>query len=111
MRQIVEYGATQTLLATNRDKYALLKDCLLVTFRNDQGELKKERLRVFDFDHPKNNHFLCMRELWVRGDLYRRRADIIGFVNGIPLLFMELKNLNKDIRAAYEKNLADYRDT
>jgi type I restriction enzyme R subunit len=111
VRQIVEYGATQTLLATNRDKYALLKDGVQVTFRNDKGELKKERLRVFDFYHPENNHFLCVRELWVRGDLYRRRADIIGFVNGIPLLFMELKNLNKDIRAAYEKNLADYRDT
>lgn len=111
VRQIVEYSATQTPLATNRDKHSLLQDGVQVTFRNNQGELKKERLRVFDFDRPEQNHFLCVRELWVRGDLYRRRADIIGFVNGIPLLFMELKNLNKDIRAAYEKNLADYRDT
>jgi type I restriction enzyme R subunit len=49
--------------------------------------------------------------MWIKGDLYRRRPDIIGFVNGLPLLFVELKNINVSIRAAYEKNLADYRDT
>lgn len=47
----------------------------------------------------------------MRGDLYRCRADIVGFVNGLPLLFMELKNVSKDIRAAYERNFKDYKDT
>ena len=70
---------------------------------NAKGELVKERLRVFDFEQPTNNRFLAVRELWVGVDLYRRRADIIGFVNGVPLLFMELKNVHRDIRAAYEK--------
>jgi type I restriction enzyme, R subunit len=82
-----------------------------VSFRNGKGELVKQRLRVFDFDEPLNNHFLVVRELWVRGALYRRRADLVGFINGIPLLFMELKNVYKDIRSAYERNLADYKDT
>jgi len=111
VRQIVEYSSIQSMLATNREKYALLKDGVQISYRNEKGELKKHRLRVFNFEEPEKNHFLCVRELWVRGDLYRRRADIIGFVNGIPLLFMELKNVNKDIRVAYEKNLADYKDT
>nr|MBC8363113.1 type I restriction endonuclease subunit R [Candidatus Desulfatibia profunda] len=111
VRQTVTTVATQTLLATNREKYGLIKDGVQVTFRNDKGERVRQRLRVFDFAEPLNNHFLCVRELWVRGDLYRRRADIVGFVNGLPLLFMELKNVNKDIRAAYEKNFADYKDT
>lgn len=111
VRQIVEYSAAQTMLATNREKYTLLKDGVQVTYRNAKGELKKERLQVFNYKEPEKNHFLCVRELWVRGELYRRRADIVGFVNGIPLLFMELKNVSKDIRAAYEKNLADYKDT
>jgi len=111
IRQIVEISATQSLLATNQEKYTLLKDGVLVSFRRDQSDLKKERLRVFDFDQPTNNHFLAVRELWIRGDLYRRRADIIGFVNGIPLLFMELKNVHREIRAAYEQNLSDYKDT
>jgi type I restriction enzyme R subunit len=111
VRQVVEYSASQSLVATNRDKYGLLKDGVQVAFRNEKGELVKRRLRVFDFSEPANNHFLAVREFWVKGDLYRRRADIVGFVNGIPLLFVELKNVHKDIRAAYEKNLADYKDT
>ena len=111
MRQIITIPATQTPLAINRDKHLLVKDGVQVTFRNAKDELVKQRLRVIDFETPENNHFLCVRELWVRGDLYRRRADIVGFVNGLPLLFMELKNVNRDIRAAYEGNLADYKDT
>ena len=97
--------------ATNREKYGLIRDGVQVTFRNDKGERVRQRLRVFDFGEPAKNDFLCVRELWVRGDLYRRRADIVGFVNGLPLLFMELKNVSKDIRAAYERNFKDYQDT
>lgn len=111
VRQIVEYSSTQTLLAINRDKYGLIKDGVQVAFRTAEGELKKERLRVFDFDNPEKNHFLAVREFWVKGDLYRRRADIVGFVNGIPLLFIECKNIHKNLRTAYEKNLSDYKDT
>jgi len=111
VRQIVTIAATQSLLATNREKYDLIRDGVQVTFRNDKGERVRQRLRVIDFTTPTNNEFLCVRELWVRGDLYRRRADIVGFVNGLPLLFMELKNVSKDIRAAYERNFKDYNDT
>src|SRR5438093_7720732 len=111
IRQITDYSLSQSSLQINQEKYDLLKDGVQVPFRNNRGELVKRRLRVFDFDEPENNHFLAVRELWVRGVLYRRRADLVGFVNGIPLLFMELKNVNRDIRAAYERNLADYKDT
>ena len=109
--QIIAVSASQTMTATNREKYDLIKDGVQVTFHNARGERVRQRLRVFDFDNPENNHFLCVREMWVRGDLYRRRADIVGFVNGLPLLFMELKNVSKDIRAAYERNFLDYKDT
>lgn len=111
VRQIVTTVATQSLAATNREKYDLIREGVQVTFRNDKGERVRQRLRAFDFNEPTNNDFLCVRELWVRGDLYRRRADIVGFVNGLPLLFMELKNVSKDIRAAYERNFKDYNDT
>ncbi|RMG36050.1 MAG: type I restriction endonuclease subunit R [Gammaproteobacteria bacterium] len=111
IRQIVAVTSSQTMAAINREKYELIKDGVQVTFRNAKGERVRQRLRVIDFASPENNHFLCVRELWVRGDLYRRRADIVGFVNGLPLLFMELKNVSKDIRAAYEQNFLDYKDT
>ena len=111
LRQVVTTTATQTLLATNREKYVLFRDGVLVTFQNEKGERLKHRVRVFDFDEPLNNHFLCVREFWIRGDLYRRRPDIVGFVNGLPLLFMEFKNIGQDIRSGYEKNFKDYTDT
>ena len=111
VRQLVSTSATQSLLATNREKYQLIREGVPVTFRNEKGERVRRRVRVIDFTRPGNNHFLCVRELWVRGDLYRRRADIVGFVNGIPLMFMECKNIHRNLRTAYEQNFSDYRDT
>lgn len=73
--------------------------------------MEKQRLKIFDFTTPEANNFLAVRELWVQGEIYHRRADIIGFVNGIPLLFVELKRVDKDIRHAYDENFADYKDT
>ncbi|MEQ8839188.1 MAG: HsdR family type I site-specific deoxyribonuclease, partial [Lacipirellulaceae bacterium] len=111
VRQLVEVEAAQSLVLANREKYELLVDGVKVRYRDDKGERVQRRLRVFDFDDPEQNDFLCVRELWVRGDLYRRRADIIGFVNGIPLLFIECKGVHRNLRAAFEENFSDYKDT
>lgn len=111
LRKITEAPVTENTLQINFEQYELIKNGVLVQFRNAKGELEKKRLKVFDFDNPENNRFLCVRELWVRGDIYRRRADIVGFVNGLPLMFIECKTIHKDIRHAYEQNLSDYKDT
>jgi type I restriction enzyme, R subunit len=111
LRQITEAPVTENTLQINYEQYERVKNGVQVQFRNAKGELEKKRLKVFDFDNPENNHFLCVRELWVRGDIYRRRADIVGFVNGLPLMFIECKTIHKDIRHAYEQNLSDYKDT
>ena len=108
LRQVTDAPLGSSLLAINRDAYALIKDGVLAQFRNEKGDLVKKRLKLIDFGEPENNHFLCVRELWIKGDLYRRRADIIGFVNGLPLLFVECKALHKDLRRAYDENLSDY---
>jgi type I restriction enzyme R subunit len=111
LREITSATVSQSLLHANREKYKLVKDGVQVSYRDERGTLKRTRLRVFDFGNPEANHFLCVRELWIKGALYRRRADVVGFVNGLPLLFMELKNVHKDLRRAYEENLSDYKDT
>lgn len=111
LRQIVEAVAGQSLMAVNREKYALLREGVKVEFRLPDGRLDARTLRVFDFDTPENNDFLAVRELWVQGSLYRRRPDLVGFVNGLPLLFIECKNVHKKLRAAYDQNLKDYLDT
>jgi type I restriction enzyme R subunit len=111
LRQITDAPLGSNPVAINRDAYDLVKNGVLASFRDAKGDLVKQRLRLMDFDQPTNNHFLCVRELWIKGDLYRRRADIVGFVNGLPLLFVECKALHKDLRHAYEQNLSDYKDT
>ena len=109
IRQISEALGFQSITQVNRDKYALIRDGVPVSY-HEKGEIKKRRLR-FDFDTPENNHFLCVRELWIRGPVHRRRPDLIGFVNGLPLLFVECKRPDKNLRRAYDENIADYRDT
>ena len=111
IRKISEISSSQSILNINREKDNLYKSGIDVIFRNSKGERAKKRLRIFDFENPEKNHFLVVREFWIKGDIYRRRADIMGFINGIPLLFMEVKNIHKNIRTAYEKNLSDYKDT
>ncbi|MCI7727409.1 MAG: type I restriction endonuclease [Clostridiales bacterium] len=61
-----------------------------MSVKKPDGKPEIRRVRVFDFDDPLNNHFLAIKELKIHGELYRRRTDILGFVNGIPLLFVEL---------------------
>lgn len=111
IKQIIEASVAKSTLQMNREKYNLFKNGVLVTIRNAVGGIEQKKLKVFDFEKPENNHFLVVRELWIQRVPYRRRADIVGFVNGIPLLFVELKNVWKDIRRAYNENLTDYKDT
>ena len=110
VRILADTSVSMGLDAINREKYKLLLDGILVRYTAADGTKKKAALRVFDFDDPDKNHFLCVRELWLRGSLgRRRRADVVGFVNGVPLVFMELKNVTKDISVAYRDNFCDYR--
>jgi type I restriction enzyme R subunit len=111
LRRIVEIGVGQQPMAINREKYHLLRDGVKVEFRAAEGGMDAATLRVIDFDTPQNNDFLAVRELWVGGEIgRRRRPDILGFVNGLPLLFIECKNIHRNLRKAYEDNLKDYLD-
>ena len=110
IRILSDTSVSESLDAINREKYKLLLDGIPVRYTTADGTKKKVFLRVFDFANPADNHFLCVRELWLRGSLgRRRRADVVGFVNGVPLVFMELKNVTKDIFIAYRDNFCDYR--
>ena len=111
IEKITEYSISKDFKQINHEKYDLLRNGVVVDVKNDKGEMEKQRLKVFDFTTPEANHFLAVRELWIQGEIYHRRADIIGFVNGIPLLFVELKRVDKDIRHAYDENFTDYKDT
>ena len=103
--------STKTPVAANKEVYLLLKDGVLVKFRGPNGEEKQDRVRLIDWNNPENNGFFLVSQFWVNGTLYRRRPDLVGFVNGIPLVLVELKSPTENIRRGYEDNLRDYRDT
>lgn len=111
LRQITDTLAFQSTVQTNSEKYELIRDGVVASYKKN-GEIKKTRLKVFDYENPENNNFLCVREMWVSGpNGHRRRPDIIGFVNGLPLMFVELKRPDKSLRRAYDDNFKDYMDT
>lgn len=103
--------STASLLQVNEEKYFLIRDGIPVTVKKPSGQSEIKRAAVIDFQNPNNNYFLAIKELKIHGDLYRRRTDIVGFVNGIPLLFVELKKNTVDVQNAYDDNYTDYQDT
>ncbi|UQF77497.1 MAG: type I restriction endonuclease subunit R [Lancefieldella parvula] len=103
--------STSSLLQVNEEKYFLIRDGIPVTVKKPNGQTETKKAAVIDFQKPDNNYFLAIKELKIYGDLYRRRTDIVGFVNGIPLLFVELKKNTVDVQNAYDDNYTDYQDT
>lgn len=103
--------STSSLLQINEEKYFLIRDGIPVTVKKPNGQSETKKAMVIDFKNPSNNYFIAIKELKIHGDLYRRRTDIVGFVNGIPLLFVELKKNTVDVQNAYEENYTDYLDT
>ena len=114
LTQVMGDDLTKTLVQMNEDKYRLLRDGVPVKYRDATGQMTDRRLKLVDFDDPANlekNRFLVVRELWVQGSLWRRRPDVICFVNGLPLIFIELKRYDQHIDKAFKKNYSDYLDT
>ena len=110
-RTFESHLSTASLLQINEEKYSLIRDGIPVTVKKPDGKTETKRAKLIDFQTPDNNDFLAVKEMKIHGDLYRRRTDIVGFVNGIPLLFVELKATNVEVKNAYEDNYTDYLDT
>lgn len=100
-----------TPVQANREIHQLLKNGVKVTFENAKGERTTETVQVIDWQNLGNNDFLLTSQFWVTGEMYKRRCDLVGFVNGLPLVFIELKASHKKPENAYRNNLKDYRET
>lgn len=111
IKTLCAYIASATLMQINEEKYSMLRDGIPVQVKKSDGSLDTRYASVFNFDEPEKNHFLAVKEMKIHGELYRRRTDIVGFVNGIPLLFVELKKQSVDVKDAYDCNYTDYLDT
>src|SRR5215831_12070760 len=116
VQKMTRHDFTRSLLQHNQEFYAFIRDGVPVEFKDGAGQLRQKRARVIDFQNGQtngepNNRFLAVRELKLQGlrtPSYNRRADLVCFVNGLPLVFIELKAVYKNIRHGFDGNLRDY---
>jgi type I restriction enzyme, R subunit len=109
---------SRSLQQHNQAFYKMIRSGVPVSYRDAQGTLRHAQARVLDFQNGSsngrpNNRFVAVRELKITGlrsPNYHRRADLVCFVNGLPLVFIELKAVYKNIRAGFDGNLQDYLD-
>ncbi len=94
----------------NREVYQLLKNGVKARIKGEDEETV-ETVRVIDWNEPANNDFFLASQFWVAGEMYTRRADLVGFVNGLPLVFGELKASHRGLETASTQNLTDYKST
>ncbi len=111
VEQLVRLRPRGAEARNNRDVWNLLRDGAKVEVRSAEGHRRTVTVRFVDWDDPAQNDWLAVRQFRVAGDLYKTRADIVGFVNGVPLVFVELKAPQVDHRHAYDDNLTHYRDS
>lgn len=111
MSEITRDRSNTTLVKANQEIYKLLKDGFSVNIKTDDGGSRTENVKYFDFENPDSNNFLCVSQFWVVGEMHTRRPDVVLFVNGIPLMLLELKTSHKSLVDAYRDNIRDYKDT
>lgn len=109
LAHLTDKRAAMSLVVANREVYQLIRDGIPVVYQNADGRTEHERVRVVDFTpNSTKNQFLAVSQLWIRGKRWRR-PDIVLYVNGLPLVFIELKNASAKLRNAYDDNLSDYK--
>lgn len=111
VRQLTRDRSSVHPVKANRQVYELVRDGVDVEYRDAEGSHVEKTLKVIDWQQPENNDFLLVNQLWVSGPMHRRRPDLVGFVNGLPLLLFELKKPARRVYEAYHDNLEDYKDT
>ena len=96
------------MIDTNYSLYQKIRNGIKVPVRRN-GKDDFGIVRLIDFDHPEMNDFHCVNQMWIKGHYRYRRPDVLLFVNGLPIVFIELKNSTVKIEEAYNKNLTSYR--
>ena len=109
LERLVDRRLAMSLVAANEEVYHLLRDGIPVEFDDANGRRDQGRVKVIDFADTTNNEFLAVTQLWIQGTRGFRRPDVLLYVNGLPLVFIELKNSNVNVRNAYDDNLRNYR--
>ncbi len=105
---IADYTDTD-IIQSNYDLYKKVRDGVKVTFTNEKGVEDFTFVKLVDFDNPENNDFTAVSQMWIKGRFKWRRPDILIFINGMPFVFIELKNSTSKVEEGYSDNLTNYK--
>lgn len=111
IEELLKDRSALSLAEANKEVYKLLRDGIQVSYQNNDGHEAVDKVFLIDWNKPENNHFLLVSQFWVTGSIYKRRADLVVFVNGLPLVFIELKRAHSKLESAFNGNLRDYKTT
>lgn len=81
-----------SLVGSNRAFHRMLRDGVEVEYRRKDGSIGGDRVQLIDYGDPANNDWLALNQFTVIEGQHNRRADVVVFVNGLPLGVIELKN-------------------
>lgn len=112
LSQLTDPRGAMITIAANREIDTLIRDGIPVQYEGKDGRTEHGRVRVVDFSSSQaedKNEYLVVTQLWVRGLTRYRRPDVLIYVNGLPLVFIELKNSKVSVQAAYDDNLTNYK--
>ncbi|MGH3557959.1 MAG: type I restriction endonuclease, partial [Mycobacterium sp.] len=107
LKSVVRDRSLMDPVRANREVYELIRDGYRAEWIDEHGERQYTTVHYLDFRDSTKNEWLAASQVWVAGDLYRRRVDTVLFVNGIPLVLFEFKEPNRPVKAAYDENLTD----
>ena len=108
--QLTARRNAMSMIAANREVDGMLREGIQVEYDDEHGHKQKGRVQFIEFDAIELNSYLLVTQMWIKGQSRFRRPDVLLYVNGIPLVFIELKNSNVDVRNAYDENLVNYKE-
>ncbi|MDE6951858.1 MAG: HsdR family type I site-specific deoxyribonuclease [Lachnospiraceae bacterium] len=95
------------LMLTNYINYQKIRNGITVEY-NQNGRKTSNILHLLSYQDALNNSFIVASQMWIKGETHWRRPDMIIFINGFPMVFIELKNSNIPVKNAYDINLKNY---
>lgn len=108
IRELCQDYSAKDIATANYELYRKIRNGIKVNIRRN-GKADFDFVKLVDFRQPENNIFTAVSQMWIKGNVYYRRPDVLIFINGMPMVFIELKNSIVKVKEAYNDNLTNYK--